>query len=147
MGLFDNVFGGLSPNKNLSKNEAFAGILLGAVASDGHISDEEAQGLWTIIGRMKLYENWTGDKFNQMMNRLVGMLKREGVDPLINRASEALPVELRETAFAAACDLVLADGVVEDAEKEFLDKLQKTLDISGDQALTIVEVMIIKNRG
>ena len=44
-------------------------------------------------------------------------------------------------------DLVLADGVVEDAEKEFLDDLQKILNISGDQALTIVEVMIIKNRG
>ena len=44
MGLFDNIFGGLGASKTLTKPEAFAGILLGAVASDGHIADEEAQG-------------------------------------------------------------------------------------------------------
>jgi len=147
MGLFDNIFGGHSANKSLTKPEAFASILLCAVASDGHISDEEAQGLVTIISRMKLFENWSGDKFNSMMNRLIGMLKREGLDKFLSKATEALPDELRDTAFANACDLVLADGVVEDEEKDFLDKVQKMLDINGDTALDIVQVMIIKNRG
>ena len=79
MGLFDNLFGGQKGgSSNLSKSEAFAGVLLSAVASDGHISDEEVRGLCTILGRMRLYDNWTGDKFNGMMNRLLGMLKREG---------------------------------------------------------------------
>ncbi|VTR97545.1 tellurite resistance TerB family protein [Tuwongella immobilis] len=147
MGLFDNIFGGHSANKSLTKAESFAGILLCAVASDGHISDEEASGLVTIIARMKLFENWSGDKFNNMMNRLIGMLKREGLDKFLAKATETLPDELRDTAFANACDLVLADGVVEDEEKDFLDKLQKSLDINGDTALDIVQVMIIKNRG
>ena len=40
-----------------------------------------------------------------------------------------------------------AVGVVEDEEKEFLDHLQKVLEIDGDSALNIVEVMIIKNKG
>jgi hypothetical protein len=147
MGLFDNVFGGMSPSKQLSHPEAFAAVLLGAVACDGHIAAEECQGLWTIMERMKLYSNWSPNKYNQMMDRLIGILKREGLEGLIEKAASSLPDDLRETAFAGACDLVLADGVVEDAEKEFLDKLQKKLDISGDLALTIVEVMIIKNRG
>ena len=147
MGLFDNVFGGHAPNKQLSKSEAFAAIMLGSVACDGYVSDEEGQGLITILSRMKLYENWSADKFNAMMNRLSGLLKREGVDALVDRGSDALPENLRETAFANACDLVLADGIVEDAEKEFLDKLQKRLELTGDTALDIVHVMIIKNRG
>jgi hypothetical protein len=145
MGLFDNIFGG--QKKDLSKSEAFAGILLGAVASDGHISGEEVQGLCTILGRMKLYDNWTNEKFNNMLNRMLGMIKREGLEPVLQLCAEALPEELHETAFANACDLVLADGVVEDEEKEFLDDLQKVLSVSGDQAITIVEVMVIKNRG
>jgi hypothetical protein len=120
---------------------------LGAVASDGHISGEEAQGLCTTLCRMKLYENWTDAKFNSMLNRLLGMIKREGVDPVLRRCSEALPEQLHETAFANACDLVLADGVVEPAEKQFLESLRGLLDIDGDKALTIVEVMVIKNRG
>jgi uncharacterized tellurite resistance protein B-like protein len=147
MGLFDNLFGGQERNKELSKPEAFAGVLLGAVASDGHISGEEVQGLCTILGRMKLYDNWTGDKFNNMLNRMLGMLKREGLEPVLRRCAEVLPEPMHETVFANACDLVLADGVVEDAEKEFLDLLQKVLQISGDQAITIVEVMVMKNRG
>lgn len=149
MGLFDGIFGGSSgqKNKGLSKPEAFAGVLLGAAASDGHIADEEAQGLWTITRRMRMFEGWTDDRFNRMMNKLVGFLKKKGLRSLLHGCAEALPEQLHETAFATAVDIVLADGVVEEEEKEFLDDLQRILDISGDQALTIVEVMIIKNKG
>jgi tellurite resistance protein len=149
MGLFDNLFGSEkgSSSRELSKGEAFAGILLCACASDGHIADEEARGLVTIMGRMKMFENWTSDKFNGTIDRLLGMIRRTGVEKVIRRCSEALPAQMHATAFCAACDLVLADGVVEDEEKAFLDDLQRVLQISGDEALTIVEVMIIKNKG
>jgi hypothetical protein len=147
MGLFDSVFGGYSQNTPLNAPEGFAGILLGAVACDGHIADEEVNGLWTILPRMRLYQNWGGPQFNSMMDKLIGVLKREGLETLLTKSSQALPAELRETAFAGACDLVLADGVVDAEEKKFLNDLVQRLGISGDKALTIVEVMIIKNRG
>jgi tellurite resistance protein len=146
MGLFDNLFGG-SEKKDLTKAEAFAGVLLCAVASDGHISGEEAQGLITILSRMRLYDNWTNEKFNNMLNRLLGMVKREGVSDMMRRCSDSIPEDLHETVFANACDLVLADGVVEDEEKDFLDDLQRMLNISGDEAITIVQVMVVKNKG
>jgi tellurite resistance protein len=149
MGLFDDVFsgGGSSKGKSFGKAESFAAILLGAAASDGHIAEEEAQGLWTITGRMQLFSNWTADRFNNMMDKLIHVLKRDGLDTLLERAAEGLPEELRETAFANACDLVLADGVVEDEEKKFLSQLTRVLGISGDQALTIARVMVVKNKG
>ncbi len=147
MGLFDGLFGGGKEKKELTKAEAFAGVLLAAVASDGHISDEEARGLTTILGRMRLYDNWSNDKFGSMINRLIGMLKRMGPEEVLGACAPVLTTEMRETAFANACDLLLADGGIEEEEKVFLDSLQKKLHISGDQALTIVEVMIVKNRG
>ena len=147
MGLFDNLFGGAKSGKELTKAEAFCGVLLSAVASDGHISDEEVRGLCTILGRMRLYDNWTNDKFNSMINRMLGMIKREGPEEVLGRCAPALPEDMRETAFANACDLLLADGGIEDAEREFLDSLQRKLEISGDQAISIVEVMVVKNRG
>jgi hypothetical protein len=148
MGLFDNLFGGAKGGgASLSKPEAFAGVLLSAVASDGHISDEEVRGLCTILGRMRLYDNWTSDKFNSMLNRLLGMLKREGPENILTKCAPVLPEDMRETAFANACDLLLADGGIEDEERAFLDSLQRKLEISGDQAITIVEVMVLKNRG
>jgi len=77
----------------------------------------------------------------------VRILKRRDVDGLLDRCAASLPEKLHETAFANACDIVLADGVVEPEEEEFLEKLQRKLDVSGDEALSIVEVMIIKNKG
>lgn len=149
MGLFDSIFGDKSSSRDreLSKQEAFAGILLGASACDGHIADEEVQSLFTITERMRMYENVQPAKWNSMMDLLIKILKKEGPEGLVNRCAQALPEELGETAFANACDIVLADGVVEDEEKEFLDHLQSALGIPGDTALTIVEVMITKNKG
>jgi tellurite resistance protein len=146
MGLFDDAFGSSKP-RELTKQDAFAGILLGATASDGHIADEEARGLCTVLARMKLYDNWSDEKMGQTLNRIVGMIKREGVEEVLRKCARALPEELHQTAFANACDLVLADGVVEDEEKEFINKLWKVLGISGDDAKTIVQVMVIKNKG
>ena len=148
MGLFDNLFGDKnSGNRELSKQEAFAGILLAASACDGHISNEEVQSLFTITERMKLFENVAPPKWNAMMDGLVKILKKDGPDGLVTRCAKALPDGLTDCAFANACDMVLADGVVEDEEKEFLDHAQKALGIDGDTALTIVEVMITKNKG
>jgi len=147
VGLFDSLFGGGSGDKGVTKQEAFTGILLAAAAADGHISEEEAQCLWTAVERMKLFEKFTPDKFNRMMDVLLKILKKGGPDLLVEKCVPALPEELRATAFANACDLVLADGVVEDEEKEFLENLMRILEISGDEALTIVDVMKIKNKG
>ena len=61
--------------------------------------------------------------------------------------SSGFPPELRDCAFANACDLILADGVVEDAERTFLEHLQRVLELDSDTALSIVEVMITKNKG
>jgi hypothetical protein len=147
MGLFDNLFGSSSSNKSLNKQEAFAGILLGACACDGHIAEEEVHSLFTTTERMKLFEGMNANKWNSMMDVLIKILKREGVEKMVQKCAAGLPEDLRDTAFANACDIVLADGVVEDEEKDFLDSLQKYLEIDGDTALTIVEVMILKNKG
>ena len=71
MGLFDNMFGGSEGGKAVTKHEAFTGILLAAAAADGHIADEEARSLWTTIERMKLFSNFTPDKFNRMIDNLL----------------------------------------------------------------------------
>src|SRR5262245_18266843 len=118
MGLLDEEFD-LPMSKGLSMQEAFAGVFLGATDSDDHISEEEIRGLCTILARMKLYDNWTDEKMNHILNRMLGMIKREGVEKVLQRCAGSLPEELHKTAFANACDLILADGVVEEEEKEF----------------------------
>lgn len=82
-----------------------------------------------------------------MMDRLVGELKRGGPERLLEKAYPAVPPELRETVFANSVDIVLADGTVEQEEREFIDDLRAKLGVDEQRAKAIVQVMVYKNDG
>ncbi len=147
MELFDEAFGSFTQSQPIGPREAFAAVLLCASACDGHIADEEVGSLVTALSRMKMYQNVPGNQFGTMMDRLLGMLKRGGPEKLLDQVASAVPAELSETAFANACNIVLADGVVEDDEKEFVNNLMNKLGVSQERALAIIRVMVIKNKG
>lgn len=147
MGLFDKIIGGAAGDRPLTTEEAFAVVLLVAMAADGHVSDEERREFGAIVNRVKLYRAMNGDQFAAMMDKLEGLLHREGAERLLDRAAQGLPEELRETAFALAADLVLADGSVETEERHLLEALQARLGLPAPTALKIVEVLLVKNRG
>ncbi|MBW4596395.1 MAG: tellurite resistance TerB family protein [Brasilonema angustatum HA4187-MV1] len=148
MGLFDKMFGGESQvQEALSQPEAIAAIALAATASDGNLSDEQARGILSLLSGMKLFRYYSNDEINRMFEKLLNILKWEGINALFHSAKESLPYDLRETAFAIATDLVLADGVSPQEELEFLNDLSQDLGISGYIAIQIVQVMLVKNRG
>lgn len=148
MGLFDKIFGfDSSENATLSKEEAFASIMLAVVAADGHISQEEAVGFNAVANRMKLFQGMDREQFGEMIDRIVGFLKKRGVDFLLEKAGKSLSDDLRPTAFAVAADLAFADGSVEEEEKEIMEKIQGILKIPDELAIKIIEVLAIKNRG
>jgi tellurite resistance protein len=148
MGLFDKVKGVKEAETvKLTKEESFAGIVLAAVAADGVITEEEAQGLVISLVRMKTYVGYTGNQMSAMLNKLIGIIKKQGVDALVNLSKESLSQDLRETAFAVATDLALADGEIADQEKGILTKIQQSLDIPESKAVNIIEVLLIKNKG
>ncbi|VTS08780.1 tellurite resistance TerB family protein [Tuwongella immobilis] len=146
MGLFDSLLGGGS-SSTITPQEAYLGILLAANASDGHVSPEEVQGFVTSVIRMKLYSEWNGDKINKAIDKMLGVIKRKGVDETVDSCAKILPEKLHKTVFANAVDLVLADGTVEDEEKEFINRLRQVLGLSGDDAQMIATVMVWKNQG
>lgn len=147
MSIFDDVLeDGQFQEQAFGPHEGFAGLLLASSACDGHIADEEVQGLMTILGRTRLYQHVTPQKFNSMMDRLLGVLKRGGPEKLLEKCVPVVPSELRETVFINACDIVLADGVVESDEKEFINNLMVKLEIGVERARDIVKVMVYKNQ-
>lgn len=148
MGLFDQVLESRqSASISFQPAEAFAAIALIAIASDGHFSDEEVELINTSLRRMQLFKSYPGDVLRRMYDKLFGILRRDGVAVLLNAAKSSLPFELRDSAFAIATDLVLADGTVTSEEEAFLSDLCRVLEINQAMALKIIEVMIIKNRG
>ena len=100
-----------------------------------------------ISNRMQLFKSQTADQFNSMIRKLQALLQKHGASFLLARATEVLPADLKETAFALAADLVFADGSVESSEKKLLEQIQSAMNVSDELAMKIVEVLAIKNRG
>ncbi len=148
MGLFDRI-AGIRREKEITLGpaEAFAAIALIAVAADGYITDNEAQAISTVLSRMQMFRSYPADVVRKMLDRLLSILQRDGVGELFNAAIAVIPHDLKETAFAVATDIVLADGEVTKEEEKLLNDLCRALEISEDMAVKIIEVMLIKNKG
>ena len=149
MGLFDKVFGKseISAPEKFSKQEAFLAVAVATSGADGHIAQSEIHEIANYLNRMKMFEGYTGNQMQKIFDKLLQILKTQGPGGLIARAKGSLPENLRETAFACAVDIALADGVLEESEKSLLNDLQQSLEVPENIAVTIIQVMMIKNRG
>lgn len=146
MGLFDKIFKQVPEEDKLTKQEAFAGIALAMAGADGSIAQSEWDGIVNYIRRLRLYDNFSGPAFDKMFDKLFRILKNQGAGALVSSSVKGLPEDLKLTAFACAVDIALADGVLEDEEKDIINQLAETLEIPEQTAVSIIEVLIIKNK-
>jgi len=146
MGLFDK-FGSKEEKEKLSKEEAFAAVSLVTIAADGVITEEEVRSMFVHLYRMKMFAGFNDKQFSNMLSKLANIVRKQGLEALVAMSRESLPENLKATAFAVATDLALADGDIAEEEKHLLTKVQQSLGLSEDEAVKIIEVMMIKNRG
>src|SRR5262249_40876663 len=107
----------------------------------------EMDGFVTIVRRMKLYRDMSAEQYNRVIDRAVGIIDRNDSEKALAQFARVLPEGLHKAVFANACDLVLADGIVEAEEKEFINKLRKALNLNTEEAQMIAKVMVYKNQG
>ena len=132
---------------NFGPAESFAGLIMVAIAADGYISEEESNLFSATLSRMKLFKGYSSDVRLRMIDKMTSILRRQGVKALLTMSLEGLPYHLYETAFAIATDIVLSDGEITEEEEELLRYLYNSLSIPKEIANSIIEVMIIKNKG
>ena len=140
MGLFDKIFKQVPEEDKLSKQEAFAGVALAMAGADGSISQSEWDGIVNYIRRLRLYDNFSGPAFDKMFDKLFRILKNQGASALVSASIGGLPEDLKLTAFACAVDIALADGVLEEEEKDIINQLAESLEIPEQTAISITMV-------
>lgn len=146
MGLFDKIFQAAPEETKLTQQEAFAGIAIAMAGADGSIAESEWAGIVSYIRRLKLYDNFSGPAFDKLFDKLFKILKKDGAGALVKASTDNLSDDLKLTAFACVVDIALADGVLEEEEKEIINQLAEALAIPEKAAISIIEVMIIKNK-
>ncbi|MBD2299884.1 tellurite resistance TerB family protein [Nostoc sp. FACHB-190] len=147
MNLVDKILGkeNQAPEK-LTSAEAFAAIALVAVTSDAVLSEQQVHNISAVLSRLKLFSSYPEEFIKKLLEKNLNILRCDGFNALFNAAKESLSPELREVAFAVAADLVMTETVVTEEEKNFLNDLYLALDIPRDNAIKILQVLMVKNQ-
>jgi len=143
MGLFDKLRSAAVPTFDVQRS--IMTIVVAAVKSDGSVSDGEILRLRSICSGTQIFASNSTDQDNATITFADNVTDQLG-DAAIDHAASGLKQELRETAFALACDMVLADGILSDHEEGYLTQLASRLNISEDIINTVVQATIIRNR-
>ncbi|MFN6501667.1 MAG: tellurite resistance TerB family protein [Nostoc sp. DedQUE01] len=147
MGLLDAVLVTESQTQPvLNSAEAFAVIVLMATAPDGYLSVEQANSITRVLSRTKLFKSYPHEMMKSLLDKILSIFQGDHFNTLFNAAKDSLSQDLRESAFAVATDLVLAEGIVAEEEKNFLNDLYQALGVSSETAIQIMQVILIKNR-
>lgn len=130
----------------MTPSEAFAAIALAAVACDGSLDREEAHALRQQLEKRSPYRDLSETVMGQMFDGLLASLRRDGWETLVGEAIPLLTPLQQETSLAMAAELVHADRIVTDTEREMLQRMAGALQIGAERSQQILEVIALLHR-
>ncbi len=116
--------------KRLSPPEALIYCMFTASTVDRTVSREELDRIGSIVGQLPAFSGYSRDWFAdeaQACGLVLG--KPGGVEAVLDLVNEALPSELRETAYVLASEVVETDMKFRNEEKHFLEMLASRLQL------------------
>lgn len=144
MGLFDSFRAKAAPQFDTQR--AVMTIVISALAADGEVDDEEVARMRSMCARSPIFAKNSKQEDDRVIDFALAAVRQMGSDAIV-RASEALTPPLRETAFAFAVEIVMADGHVGRQEEAFIDQLAKLLEIDEGLARAVIGVTAVRSRG
>jgi len=144
MGLFDGFKTKTQPVFTAQK--AVMTIVIAAIKADGNVSDEEVGRLRSMCARSPLFSANSKEEDDAVIDFALNVSDQLGTDA-VKKAAEALTPELKETAFAFATEIVLADSMVGEKEEAFISQLAGVLGVSDDLGRAVIQVTMIRARG
>jgi uncharacterized tellurite resistance protein B-like protein len=134
----------MGENPIQSEAEAWLGILYTCIKADHHISEAERKSLSRILYFKEKFKNVD---FGPYYETSIAFYKELGQLKYIKACCSWIETEDKETLFALALDVLLADGTLEKEEKSLIEILSNHLGVSTSMSSKIIEVMFLKNRG
>ncbi|HEX8327285.1 MAG TPA: tellurite resistance TerB family protein [Hymenobacter sp.] len=147
MGLFDKMFAGSAVQNNpfTEPREAFFAILYACMSADGNVDDDEINALVVLTQQKALFRGVNVlDLYRRIAPKVISLGARKET---VTLAAPHVPQDLRATLFANCVDFAAADGIVGAAEQVMLEQLAQALALDEQESRTIIEVILIKNKG
>lgn len=147
MGLFDKLFSTAPSQITYSpknEQEATMAIMYACMATDGDVSDIEIDTLARLVG---LKKNFQGHDIVAYHKTVLLTHQQIGSKNLIDSSVNAIPIETKPTIFAMVMEILLADGILAEKEREIAEYLASKFSLDEELSQKIVEVILIKNKG
>jgi tellurite resistance protein len=112
----------------ISTEQALIYAMLTMSAVDGRIRDGELDRVGKIVQSLPAFRQFDPERLTTVAQECGEMLQSsEGLDAVLGLIKDALPAKLRETAYALAVEVAVADLMVKREEIRFLARLRDTL--------------------
>lgn len=122
----------------LNPETALIYSMIMASASDRSMTDAELATIGEIVKTLPAFRDYNLDLLTETARSCAHLLAQEsGMDTVLQLIKEALPIHLRETAYALACDVVAADLHPSREEIRMLAILRDLLDLDKLTAAAI----------
>jgi uncharacterized membrane protein YebE (DUF533 family) len=127
-----NVQADKTTNAKLSPQEALIYAMVTVAAADRTITEHELARINTMVKELPAFRGIEDAWLSREAQDCGKILsKPNGVHKVVRLIVEALPGELRETAFALAAEVAASDLAIKEDERDFLTLLAAGLQIDG----------------
>jgi tellurite resistance protein len=107
-------------------------------ASDENIRTSELVKIQVAVNNLPVFATYDIDRMQHMSKIVFELLEQEdGLDALFDLVRDNLPERLFETAYALACEVAAADGMLAESELRLLEEMRHELNIDRLHAAAI----------
>lgn len=123
---------------SLSPQDALVAVMIAISASDENIRTSELVTIESVVDHLPVFGDYDKDRLKRVSTIVFDLFSEEdGLDALFGLIRDALPAKLFETAYALACDVAAADGLLDEQELRFLAEIRYELKIDRLSASAI----------
>ncbi len=114
----------------MSTQDALISVMVAVSASDDKVSKRELLSIIRIVEHLPIFFGYDKRRIKIIAQTVFDIFEEEdGLEALFGLIQQSLPERLFETAYALACDVAAADGMLEETELRFLQEIRYELDI------------------
>lgn len=131
----------------INHHDALIYAMVLASAADQDMTDAELRTIGEIVNYLPIFKDFDSDRLTTAARACAEHLAdAKGLERVLGEIKRALPKELRETAYALACDVVAADGKASQEALRLLEMLGERLEIDPLAAAAIERASRVRHR-
>lgn len=122
----------------LTPQDCLVAMMVAISASDENMRIAELVKIQNIVNHLPVFGDYDADRLKTVSQVVFDLFEQEdGLDALFGLIRDNLPEALYETAYAMACDVAAADGLILEPELRLLEEMRYELNIDRLHAAAI----------